>query len=119
MYAELGGIETPGFLVVTRIPDVIVPECVVECMSGTSVSKGEYGVSVMACVEMDGPIQTGDMNGEPGRPHEVVWVTASAPPDAACEVRSVFCERPKHARLRDWKPRRNVSCAVHNRHVHG
>ena len=36
---SLGGMETPGMLVVARIPDVIVPECVVGCMSGTSVSK--------------------------------------------------------------------------------
>ena len=36
---SLGGMETLGLLVVARIPDVIVPECVVECMSGTSVSK--------------------------------------------------------------------------------
>ena len=49
---SLGGMETPGFLVVTRIPDVIVPECVLKC-----VPEGKYGVSNMACVsacmEMD------------------------------------------------------------------
>ena len=74
-------------------------------MSGAGVLKRAYGVSVMACMKMDGRrIQTGDTRSEPGRPHEVVWVTAPAPPDTACEVRSVFCERPKHARLRDWKP---------------
>ena len=28
---SLGGMETPGFLVVPRIPDVIVPECVEMC----------------------------------------------------------------------------------------
>ena len=26
---SLGGMQTPGFIVVTQIPDVIVPECVV------------------------------------------------------------------------------------------
>ena len=52
----------------------------------------------------DGRIQKGDGNGEPGRPHEVVLETAPAPQDAVCEVRSVFCERPKRARLRDRKP---------------
>ena len=36
----------------------------------------------------------GDLNSKPGRLHKVVWVTALAPPDAACEVRYVFCERP-------------------------
>ena len=36
----------------------------------------------------------GDLNSKPGRLHEVVWVTALAPPDAACEVRYVFCEWP-------------------------
>ena len=106
---SLGGMETPGFLVLTRTPDVNVPVCVVKCMSGASVLKRASGVSNMACVSacmelVLGPIQTGDLNGEPGRPHKVVWVTAPAPPDAACEVRSVFCERPKRARLRDRKP---------------
>ena len=53
---SLGGMETQGFLVVTQIPNVIVPECVSRCASG---------VSDMACVEMvHGPIQTGDLNGE-------------------------------------------------------
>ena len=110
---SLGGMETPGWLVVTRIPDVNVPVCVVKCMSGTSVLKcvpeGEYSVSEIACMSacmgmVHGPIQTGDMSSEPGGPHNVVWVTALAPPDAACEVRSVFCEWPKHAHLRDRKP---------------
>ena len=49
---SLRGMETPGFLGLTRIPDVIVPECVVECVSGTSVfngaPEGKNGVSVMA-----------------------------------------------------------------------
>ena len=49
---RLGGMETLGFLVVARIPDVIVPECVLKC-----VPEGKYGVSNMACVsacmEMD------------------------------------------------------------------
>ena len=37
---SLGGVEIPGFLVVTRFPSVIVPECVLKC-----VPEGEYGVS--------------------------------------------------------------------------
>ena len=65
--------------------------CVMACMS--------------TCMEMGhGPIQTGDGNGEPGRPHKVVLETARPSRDVACEVRSVFCERPKRARLRDRKP---------------
>ena len=43
----------------------------------------------------DGRIRTGDGNGEPGRPHKVILETVPAPRDAACEVRSVFCERPE------------------------
>ena len=66
-------------------------------------------VCVMACVsacgEMaHGPIQTGDGNGKLDRLHGVVLGTAPAPRDAACEVRSVFCEWSKRTRLRDWKP---------------
>ena len=65
--------ETPGLLVVARIHEVIVPECVVECMSGTSVSKGEHGAGVMACVSAcmkidDGLIQMEDGDSEPNRP---------------------------------------------------
>ena len=107
--------ETLGLLVVARIPDVIVPVCVVEYMSGASVSKcvseGEYGTSVMACVsnmacvEMDnGPIQMGDGCGEPFAPYKVISVTAPVLRDAACEARSAFCERPSRARLRGGIP---------------
>ena len=54
---------------------------------------------VSACEEMGhGPTQTGDM----GRVTDgVILETAPAPQDAACEIRSVFCERPRRARLRD------------------
>ena len=38
---SLGGMEIPGPLGLTLIPDVIVPECVVKCMSGTSVEMCE------------------------------------------------------------------------------
>ena len=101
------GVETPGPLELIRIPDVIVPECVSRCANGVSVM-----ACVSACMEMDdGRIQKGDGNGEPGRPHEVVLETAPAPQDAVCEVRSVFCERPKRARLRDRKPA--LKCLVH------
>ena len=50
-----GGEEASGPLVVTRIPDVIVPESVSRCASGVSNM-----ACVSACMEMDdGPIQTG------------------------------------------------------------
>ena len=70
--------ETPGLLVVARIPNVIVPECVVKCMSGASVSKYVQNVSVMACVSaceelVHGPTQTGDGYSEPNGP--LVWST--------------------------------------------
>jgi len=98
---SLGGVEVSGSLVRTPAPDVIAPDVIVlECVSSTSEM-----ACVSACEELvHGRIQTGDTSSEPGRPHKVVWVTAPAPPDAACEVRSVFCEWPKHARLRDRKP---------------
>ena len=99
---SLGGMETAGFHVVTRIPDVIVPECVVECMSGASVLKRAYCVSVMACMsacmEMDdGPIQTGDGCGEPSAPCKVILVTAPVPRDTAYEAHSAFRKRPSRA----------------------
>ena len=61
--------ETPGLLVVAQIPEVIVPECVEKCVSGT----GEYGTSGMACVSTceelkRRPVQTGDRCGEPSAP---------------------------------------------------
>ena len=47
---SLGVKEIPGPLEVAQIPEVIAPECVVECVSGASVPEGEYSASVMACV---------------------------------------------------------------------
>ena len=68
--AAWGGKEIPGPLVVAQIP-VIVPVCVVKSVSGASVLKRAHSVSKMACVSarmgMDGPVQTGDGNGEPKR----------------------------------------------------
>jgi len=103
---SLGGMETLGLLVVARIPDMNVPVCVVECMSGTSVSKcvskGEYGASVMACVSnmvceelVRGPTQTVD---------GFILEIAPAPQNVASKVRSSFPERPGRARLK--KPAR-------------
>jgi len=94
--------ETLGLLVVARIPDMNVPVCVVECMSGTSVSKcvskGEYGTSVMACVSnmaceelVRGPTQTVD---------GFILEIAPAPQNVASKVRSSFPERPGRARLK-------------------
>jgi len=49
---SLGGKEIPGLLGLTRIPEVIVPVCVVKCTGGASVSKGVQNVShgVRECV---------------------------------------------------------------------
>ena len=57
---------------------------------------------VSACEEMGhGPTQMGDV----GRVTDgVISETTPAPRDAACEVRSVFCERPKRMCLRDREP---------------
>jgi len=100
--------ETLGFLVVTRFPSVIVPECIVKGMSGVSVLKCVQNTSVMACVsacvEMDGPIQTGDGCGEPFVPYRVILVTAPVPRDAAYEACSAFRERPSRAHLRGRIP---------------
>jgi len=73
---SMGGMETLGFLVVTRFPSVIVPECVLKC-----VPEGEYGVSVMACMSAceelkRGRIQTGDRCGEPFAPYRAISGTA-------------------------------------------
>jgi len=77
---SLGGAEASGSLELTQTPSVIVPECVLRCLP-----EGKYRANDMECVEMaHGPIQTGDGNGEPGRLHEVVLETASAPRDVAC-----------------------------------
>ena len=102
---SLGGMEAPGLLVVARIPEVIVPECVVKCESGT----GEYGTSVMACESACeelkcGRIQTGDMNGEPGGPKRVNLTTAPGSRDGSYGVRGALRARPARARLRDCDP---------------
>ena len=75
------------------------PECVLERASGANDME-----CMSARVEMEhGPTQTGDV----GRVTDgIILETAPAPRDAACEVRSVFCGRPKHARLRIGKPAR-------------
>ena len=87
---SLGGKETPGPLVLARIPSAIVPVCVV---NGTSVSKcvvkRTHSVSVMVCVskmacvsarmEMDfGRFQAGDGCGEPSAPCRVNLITTTA-----------------------------------------
>ena len=74
-----------------------VPECVLEHASG------ENDIAcVSAYEEMEhGPTQTGVV----GRVTDgAIWETALALRDAACEVHSVSCGRPRHARLRDREP---------------
>ena len=101
---SLAGMETPGFLELTRFPSVIVPESVLKC-----VPECKNGVSVMACVsacmEMDDrPIQTGDRCGEPSAPYKVILVTVPVPRYAAYEARLAFRDRPSRARLRGGIP---------------
>ena len=74
-----------------------VPECVLKRVSGANDM-----ACVSACEEMGhGPTQTGDV----GRVMDgAILETAPASRDAACEVRSMFCERPRCARLRDQEP---------------
>ena len=76
-----------------------VPECVLKRVSGAND---------VACVsareEMaHGPIWTGDMGGEPNEMDGIISETAPALRHAVCEVRSLFCERPKHM-FADRKP---------------
>jgi len=115
---SLGGMEAQGLLVVTQIPEVIVPVCVVECMSGTSVSKcvpeGRYSVSVMACVSAceglkRGRIQKGDGCGEPFAPYRAVLVTAPGSRNGTYEVRGALRARPARACLRDPAQKRSTS----------
>ena len=106
---SLGGMETPGILGLTRIPEVIVPVCVVESISGASVPEGRYGVSVMACVSaceelLRGRIQMGDGCGKPFVPYKVIVVTAPASQGIAYEARLAFSERPLRTRLRGRNP---------------
>ena len=94
------GVVTLGPLGVTRIPDVIVPECVSRCASGVSNM-----ACMSACMEMDvGQIQTGDGKGEPCRPQRVNLATTLGSRDGAYEVRGAFRTRPAHARLCDRNP---------------
>jgi len=98
-----GGKETPRPLEVARFPDMNFPVCVVKSVSG----KGEYSVSVMACVsnmacvEMDRRIQMGDGCGEPSVPCRVDLVTAPGSHDGSYGVRGALRARPARARLRD------------------
>ena len=94
-----GGKEIPGPLVVTRIPEVNIPVCVVK---NTSVM-----ACVSACVKLvHGPVQTGDGCGEPFVPYGAVLVTAPGSRNGVYEVRGALRARPARARLRDpaWKP---------------
>ena len=72
---------------------------------------------VSACEEMGhGPTQMGDV----GRVTDgVISGTAPASRDVTCEVRSMFCERPKRAHLRDRKPVLKHSRLVQNTSVDG
>ena len=102
---SLGGMGTPGLLVVARIPKVIVPVCVVKSVSGASVPEGKYGVSNMACVSacmerVHGPIQTGDTNGEPRGPQRVNLTTAPGSRNGTYEVRGALRTRPARASSR-------------------
>jgi len=85
--------ETPGFLELTRIPDVIVPECVVKCVSSTSVV-----ACVSACEELKrGPTQMGDGYSEPNGPQVSISGTAPVSRDVAWGnvVRYTFsCQLP-------------------------
>ena len=108
---SFGGIEAPGSRGLTQVPDVIVPECVPE---------GKYRANNMECTsareEMGhGPTQTGVVGNVTDL---VILETAPAPRDAACEVRSVFCEWPKLARSCDRNPAPKRS-ALGTRPEHG
>jgi len=125
---SLGGMETPGFLVLIRIPDVIVPECVVESMSGARVLKcvpeGEYGVSKMVCVSaceelVHGPIQTGDTSGELKSRKELIWLSRRVRAMARTRFMAHFVHG-LHARVCAIAIRREkVPCCIQAGHVDG
>ena len=110
----MGGVEASGSLVRTPTPSVIVPVCVVECVSGAGVLKRAGGVSNMACVSAckelkHGRIQTGDTSSELNRPQRVNLATAPGSRDGTYEVHAVFRARPACARLHDRNPARKRS----------
>jgi len=111
---SLGGMETLGFLELTRIPDANVAVCVVKCMSGASVLECVSSPSNMACVSacmgmVHGPTQTGDTSSEPGRPQMVNLAIVPGSHDGEYEVHGVFRARPSCVRLRDCDPARERS----------
>ena len=91
---SLGGMETPGFLVVTRISDVIVPECVVECMSVLKCVQNASDIAcVSACMELvHGPTQTGDGYSEPNGPRVSISGNAPVSRDVVYGARFAFSE---------------------------
>ena len=88
-----------------RTPDVIFPECVVECVSCTSKM-----TCVSACEELvHGPTQTGDGYSEPNGPLVSISGTSPVSRDVAYGARFAFSERPSCARLRVGNPARKRS----------
>ena len=105
---SLGGMETPGALVVARIPSVVVPVCVFTSVA-KCVLKRTQSVGEMACVRACGKLkrrhfQTKDGNGEPNRPLLAILRTAPGSRDVANEACSAFSERPSRARHRGGMP---------------
>ena len=91
MHAQLGGMETPGALVVVRIPSAIVPVCVLtsvaKCMLKRAHCVSEMAcASKMACVEMDRRVQTRDGNSEPKGPLVAILRTAPVSRDVVNEA---------------------------------
>jgi len=110
-----GGVETPGPLELTRIPDVIVPECVSKCANGVSVM-----ACVSACMEMDdGRIQTGDGKSKPGIPQRVNLATVPGSRDGAYEVHGAFRAQSARTRLRNNAPRWIRAGRVDGENVNG
>ena len=120
---SLGGKETPGPLVVARIPSEIVPVCVVKSVSGASVLKRARSVHVMACmgkmasvgemacVSACGELKRGwfqmeDGCGEPFAPCRVDFVTAPSSRDVVYEACSADSKRPSQVWLHTEKPAR-------------
>ena len=92
-------------LVRTPTPDVIVPECLLECVQNASVM-----ACVSACEELVcGPTQTGDGYSEPNGPLVSISGTAPVSWDVAYGARFAFSERPSRTRLRGGNPARKRS----------
>ena len=100
--------ETPGALVVARIPSANIPVCVFTSVAKCVLKRAE-SVGEMACVRACGKLkrrqyQMEDGNGEPNRLLLAILRTAPGSRDVANEACAAFSERPSRAHHRGGIP---------------